>query len=44
MLPITGRQENYVTVKLPSNEVRLINNLCLSTVGQIIILIIETLY
>jgi large subunit ribosomal protein L2 len=32
---ITGRQEKYVTVKLPSGQVRLINNNCLATVGQI---------
>ena len=32
---ITGRKENYVTVKLPSGEVRLINNFCKATVGQL---------
>tara|TARA_B100001989_G_C24534447_1_gene463522 strand:+ start:752 stop:1567 length:816 start_codon:yes stop_codon:yes gene_type:complete len=32
---ITGRQENYVTVKLPSGEVRLIHNDCKATVGQL---------
>ena len=32
---ITGRQEKYVTVKLPSGQVRLINNNCLATIGQI---------
>ncbi|RAP26442.1 50S ribosomal protein L2 [Candidatus Marinamargulisbacteria bacterium SCGC AG-333-B06] len=32
---ITGRQENYVTLKLPSGEVRLIHNNCLATIGQV---------
>ena len=32
---IMGRQENYVTIKLPSGEVRLIHNNCLATIGQI---------
>ena len=32
---ITGRQENYVTVKLPSGQVRLINNNCFATIGQV---------
>ena len=32
---ITGRQEKYVTVKLPSGEVRLINNECFATIGQV---------
>ena len=32
---IMGRQENYVTIKLPSGEVRLIHNSCLATIGQV---------
>jgi large subunit ribosomal protein L2 len=32
---VTGRQQNYVTVKLPSGEVRLIHNDCLATIGQV---------
>ena len=32
---VTGRQEKFVTVKLPSGEVRLINNECLATIGQV---------
>ena len=32
---VTGRQENYVTVKLPSGEVRLIKNGCKATIGQV---------
>ncbi len=32
---ITGRQEKYVTVKLPSGQVRLIHNQCLATIGQV---------
>jgi len=32
---ITGRQEGYVSVKLPSGEVRLINNDCLVTIGKV---------
>ncbi len=32
---IMGRQEKYVTIKLPSGEVRLINNKCLATIGQV---------
>ena len=32
---VTGRQDNYVTVKLPSGEVRLIKNDCLATIGQV---------
>jgi large subunit ribosomal protein L2 len=32
---ITGRQEGYVSVKLPSGEVRLINNDCFVTIGKV---------
>ena len=32
---VTGRQEDYVTVKLPSGEVRLIKNNCKATIGQV---------
>ena len=32
---VTGRQDNYVTVKLPSGEVRLIKNDCHATIGQV---------
>ena len=32
---ITGRQERYVTLKLPSGEVRLIHNDCKATIGQV---------
>ena len=31
----SGRQENYVTVKLPSGEVRIIHNDCKATIGQV---------
>lgn len=32
---ITGRRDNYVTVKLPSGEVRLVHGDCYATIGQV---------
>jgi len=32
---ITGRQENFIVIKLPSGEVRLIHSDCTATIGQL---------